>query len=232
MIDSYRWPEQAASKREHWLDFVIEHDVLGFFEEPITLKSGKISKWYVNWRTATADVFLMDQISQAVLDFVDAQGIEVDCFFGVAEGASKLGVLTQYKAALTSKAFAKGSHTLAMGRAKPKEHGAAKDRFFLGEPRGRVLVLEDVTTTGGSLFACLAQLKELDVDIVGALCLTDRSLNEAGHSTVAQQLHKQGVPFYAMSHAGQLLPRAVAKHDLDEETRAQLVRECPFLTEL
>jgi len=29
-------------------DFIIENDVVGFFDKPVTLKSGRISHWYVN----------------------------------------------------------------------------------------------------------------------------------------------------------------------------------------
>ena len=35
-----------------------------------------------------------------------------------------------------------------MGRAKPKQHGSPEDKYFVGEPNGKIVVLEDVTTTG------------------------------------------------------------------------------------
>ena len=34
-------------------DFILRNKVIGFFEEPITLKSGRISNWYVNLRRRT-----------------------------------------------------------------------------------------------------------------------------------------------------------------------------------
>jgi orotate phosphoribosyltransferase len=52
-----------------------------------------------------------------------------------------------------------------MGRAKPKDHGDPKDRYFVGEPGGKVVILEDVTTTGKSLieksFRLLIQEKKI-----------------------------------------------------------------------
>jgi len=41
-------------------ELVLSSGVVGFFNEPITLKSGRQSSWYVNWRTAAEDVFTVD----------------------------------------------------------------------------------------------------------------------------------------------------------------------------
>jgi orotate phosphoribosyltransferase-like protein len=37
---------------------------------------------------------------------------------------------------------------------------APKDKFFVGVPKGKTIVIEDVTTTGGSLIETLNGLKE------------------------------------------------------------------------
>jgi orotate phosphoribosyltransferase len=41
------------------------------------------------------------------------------------------------------------------GPAQPKEHGAPKDKYFVGAPKGRIAVIEDVTTTGGQVLTRL-----------------------------------------------------------------------------
>jgi orotate phosphoribosyltransferase len=185
--------------------FVIEHKLIGFFEQPLKLKSGRLSNWYVNWRTAAEDVYLMDQLTDFVVSFVKTQGLDVDCFYGVPEGATKLGILTQYKWAKADPSYGVGSAVLSMGRAKPKEHGDPKDKFFVGMPKGKTTVLEDVTTTGGSLIETLIKLKDAGIDVVAAIGLTNRDERRDDGDTVADALAKMGIAYHAMSHATELL---------------------------
>ena len=50
--------------------FILENAILGTFPEPKTLKSGRISHWYVNWRNAATDARLMDELADHVVAFV------------------------------------------------------------------------------------------------------------------------------------------------------------------
>jgi len=49
----------AKFNQEKFNQFILENKVVGFFEEPITLKSGRLSHWYVNWRNVAEDVFFI-----------------------------------------------------------------------------------------------------------------------------------------------------------------------------
>ena len=42
------------------------------------------------------DVFLLDKLTDFVVSFTKKLSLEPDCFYGVPEGATKLGILTQY----------------------------------------------------------------------------------------------------------------------------------------
>lgn len=191
-------------------DFIIDQGILGFFEEPKTLASGQTSHFYLNWRLN--DVFSLDVISNHVLDFVKDLEIEVDCFYGVAEGATRLANMSQVKLAQRSQNYGLGSHVLPMGRAKPKEHGDVKDRYFVGEPKGKTIILEDITTTAGSIIKKgihPLQRKELDVEVIAAIALTDRGTIK-GH-TQRQIKTDTGVDYHSMSHAFDILPQACKK---------------------
>ena len=96
----------------------------------------------------------------------------------------------------------------AMGRGKSKEHGDPKDRYFLGMPQGRTIILEDVTTTGDSLLHTLDQLVGAHVEVVAAITLTDRNQKRDDGKSISQVLAERGIPFYAMSNALELLPQA------------------------
>ncbi len=203
--------------QEEFNKFIEENGVYGFFEDAITLKSGRKSHFYANWRNVVEDVFLTDKLSDFVVDFAKENGLEVDTFYGVPEGATKLGVISQFKMAKGSEGFAKGSHVLAMGRAKPKDHGAPKDKFFVGMPKGKVIVLEDVTTTGGSLITTLDGLKEAGVDVAGVISLTNRMEKRDDGKSVKEAVEEKGVKFYCMSTALELLPIMFKKLQPSEE---------------
>ena len=190
--------------QEEFNQFVVNSGVIGFFEQPIKLKSGRISHWYVNWRIN--DVFLMDKLSDFVIAFVKSLGLQPDCFYGVPEGATKLGIITQDKWAKQSLNYGQESYVLPMGRGKPKEHGEMKDRFFVGEPGGKVVVIEDVTTTGGSLIETLKNLKEAGTEVIGVISLTNRMEKRDDGLSVKQAVEREGFRFYNMSSSLELLP--------------------------
>ena len=192
--------------KEVFNNFIIDNEVIGFFAEPITLKSGRKSNWYVNWRTVVEDVFLTDKLANFIITFVKNEGIKVDTFYGVPEGATKIGIITQYKFAKQSENFSKGNFVLAMGRAKPKEHGVPKDKYFVGIPNGKVVIIEDVTTTGGSLIETINNLKEAQIGISAVISLTNRMEKRDDGKSVKEFIEEMGVKFYNMSSALELLP--------------------------
>jgi orotate phosphoribosyltransferase len=186
-----------------FIDFMRHHGIVQHHEIPITLKSGETSHLYVNWRKAAHDAFLMNAVVGYVLNFATDQGIQPDTFYGVPEGATILGVLTQFHYA-KNQGFTTGSHALAMGRRQPKSHGDPTDRHFIGVPRGRVCVLEDVTTTGGSLIDCIRQLNHNGINVTAAISLTNRNPDDKGPRSVHGQLAALQVPYYSLSDASAL----------------------------
>ncbi|MCB9640621.1 MAG: hypothetical protein H6727_17125 [Myxococcales bacterium] len=198
---------RESTKEQAWYDFLMQQGVLGFFAEPVTLRSGRVSHWYVNWRSVAEDAWALEQCVGFLLDFVKGLPVVPETIFGVAEGASKLALLAQFQMARQADTYGPGSHVLAMGRGKAKTHGAIKDRYFLGVPRGKTLLIEDVTTTGDSLLGALASLKEAQVEVVGALSLTDRCEPRADGRHLSEVLGEEGIPFWSMSHVDVLLPK-------------------------
>lgn len=192
--------------QQHFNDFVVSSGAVGFFEQPIKLNSGRMSNWYVNYRKIASDVYSMDKLSDFVIDFASEKGIAVDCFYGVPEGATKLGILTQFKWAKNQKDYAAGKYRLAMGRSKPKDHGQPEDKYFVGIPSGKVVLLEDVTTTGKAVLETIDKLKDANVAVVAAIGLTNRNEKRDDGKTVQQAIAEKGVQYFAMSNAVELLP--------------------------
>ena len=197
--------------------FIIQNKVVGFFEEPLKLKSGRISYWYVNWRTLSQDVFIMDKLTDYVLSFVNYLNLDLTCFYGVPEGATKLGIIAQLKWAKLQNDYLPYKYVLPMGRGKPKEHGDPKDKFFIGKPRGKVVILEDTTTTGGSLIDCIKNLEKNDVNVIAAIVLTDRNEYRDDKKTVKDVIADYGIEYHAMSNAAEILPQLKPNKSIREK---------------
>jgi orotate phosphoribosyltransferase len=207
--------KMAEFDREGYIRFALQHGVIGFSNDEIKLKSGRLSRWYANWRTPAEDVCLTEVLSDYVISFAKSLGHEPNLFLGVPEGATKLAIITQYKWAKESETYSPGSHPLSMGRGKSKEHGAPKDRFFVGEPKGNAVLLEDVTTTGGSLLGYIDCVKGAGANILAAYGLMTRQALRDDRKTVEEACREKGVNYYAMCTAQDLLPRAYKQYICD-----------------
>lgn len=209
-------------------DFILNNEIIGFFEKPLTLKSGRLSHFYVNWRKSTNDAYLLDQLTDYLVAFMRENKLACDTLYGVPEGASKTAVIAAMKLAKLAPNFGPDSHMIAMGRAKPKPHGDPADRFFIGQPRGATFVLEDTVTTGLSLFQCLDQLLEAGIDVRGVICLTDRCERRDDGLSVPEYLQKKygdRIAYHPMSRAPELLRLAVKKRQPPRELVEALALE-------
>ncbi|MFX0023128.1 MAG: orotate phosphoribosyltransferase [Candidatus Hermodarchaeota archaeon] len=201
-------------KQENFNEFIKIQKVIGIFDEPIKLASGRLSHWYVNWRNITSDAYLLDELTDYIISFINYLGINPKCFYGVPEGATKIGIITQYKWAKIQKNFYPGNYPISMGRGKQKEHGDPKDRIFIGIPEGDVVVLEDVTTTGGSLLSTIRKLGDFNINIIGVIGLTNRNELREDGSNIKDVISDYNIPFFAMSNALELLPHLEMNNEI------------------
>lgn len=224
-------------QKKQFYDFIIENNIIGFFKEPLKLKSGRLSYWYVNWRNIAEDVYLIDNLSNYLINYVKHLELNPDCFYGVPEGATKLGIITQYKWAKIQNNYDQDVYSLSMGRGKPKDHGAPKDKFFLGVPKGKVIIIEDVTTTGGSLVDTINKLSAVNTQIIAAIGLTNRNEIRDDNKSVEDIIKEKGINYYAMSNAYELLPivfallkpgKEIAKH-IEDYFKKYGIREIGLL---
>ena len=204
--------------KEEFNRFLVDNSVVGFKEQDITLKSGRISRWYANCRVLTDHTGIADKTANFIIDFIKEKSLEFDYVYGIPAGATKLATLINYKNAARQN---NENIPLVIGREKPKEHGEAKDRFFIGPVKAgdRVVAVEDVTTTGGSLISGIERLKEAGIIIVAAVGLVNRMEKRDDGLLVEEKLRQMGVTHYSMSDAFDLLPLEFARNMPSEETR-------------
>ncbi len=205
-------------------NLIIENNIVGLTRDLITFKHGRKSPTYVNWRRIADDVYLTDKLSDFVLAYLADNNIEHESIYGIPDGGTKLATIMQYKWAKSRPDLAKGKYALAQGRKEPKEHGDPADRYFLGVPRGKTVIVEDIVTTGGSLFSGIDKLKEVGIREITVVILTDRNERRDDGQTVGEYCRNKGIAYFAMSNLLDLLPEVVEKQNADSELK-KLIEE-------
>src|SRR5579864_5499042 len=162
----------------------------------VTLASGRKSDFYFNLKPT-----MLDPEGAALLAELTYEALkddELDFVGGLEMGAVPLA------GAIAQLSWLKG-HPIAafFVRKKPKEHGArlaieglAKDETLEGK---RVVVIEDVTTTGGSAMKAVEALREVGAHVVLVLTMVDRE--EGANDTFAEA----GLPFRSIYRASEFL---------------------------
>lgn len=162
----------------------------------ITLASGRKSDFYFNLKPTMLDpegaALLADLTFDALRDD------RVDYVGGLEMGAVPLA------GAIAQLSWLKNQPIAAFFvRKKPKEHGArlsveglTKGETLQGK---RIVIVEDVTTTGGSAIKAVEAVRESGGEIVAVFTMVDRE--EGADATFAQA----GVPFRSLYKASEFL---------------------------
>jgi orotate phosphoribosyltransferase len=148
-------------------------------DRPFKLVSGRESPYYIDCRPTTHNAQGLALIGQICFDLI--RDLNVTAIGGLTMGADPIAHAT----ALTS--FLKGKPVNAFSvRQKPKEHGTGGVLVGDVTPGERVVVVEDVITTGGSVLKAVAAAREFGLKVVKVLILVDRE--EGGKEAVAQEV--------------------------------------------
>ncbi len=152
-----------------------------------TLRSGAVSDRYFDKYRFEADPLLLADISSAMAALVP-EG--VDALAGLELGGVPLVTLLSQRCGLPARFVRKQAKTY--GTCQLAEGG---DIAGL-----RLLLVEDVVTSGGAVLDAIAALRDLGGQIVGAVCVIDR---EAGG---AANLAAVGVPLTPLFTMTELVP--------------------------
>jgi len=145
-------------------------------QQPFRLASGRESPYYIDCRPTTHNaqgLFLIGEIFGEML-----RSLQVEAVGGLTLGADPIA----HAVALTS--FLKGRPLNAFSvRKQAKEHGAGGLLVGDVQPGDRVVILEDVITTGASTLKAIAAARDFGLQVVKVLILVDRQ--EGGWEAVA-----------------------------------------------
>jgi orotate phosphoribosyltransferase len=133
------------------------------------LSSGATSDYYVDCRTTTLDARGAQLTGQVFLEEIRARGWNPQAIGGLTMGADPIVVAV----AVTS-----GTISGFLVRKGEKQHGTGQRIEGFREKGARVVIVDDVCTTGASTIAALEAAREFGFDVAGVMCLVERE--EAG----------------------------------------------------
>ena len=133
------------------------------------LSSGSTSDYYIDCRTTTLDARGAQLTGQVFLEEIREQGWEPDAIGGLTMGADPIVVAV----AVTS-----GTMHGFLVRKPEKEHGTGRRIEGFADKGARVVIVDDVCTSGSSTVQAIEAARELGFKIVGVMCLVERQ--EAG----------------------------------------------------
>ncbi|GBE62074.1 orotate phosphoribosyltransferase [Babesia ovata] len=176
-----------ANYKDNLMRLCLDRGALMYGE--FTLNSGLKSDVFFNSGVLSdAESFsaLVDVLVQLLID----EKLDFDVLIGLPyKGISIVAAMAVKYWEHTGKRVSFGYH-----RKEPKDHGEGS--LFVGAPSAfapgtKVVVIDDVLTTGKALFKGIDLVQPLGVNLVGVVVILNR---EPTHGTVAQALAKRGIP--------------------------------------
>ncbi len=134
-----------------------------------TLASGQTASYYLDCRNLTLHPRGANVIAAGILERLATLPSLPDAVGGMAIGADPI------TAAVVTVAGQRGLDLLGfMVRKEPKGHGTGRQVEGPVKPGQRVVIVEDVITSGGSALAAVKAAREFGLDVVGVIGIIDR----------------------------------------------------------
>jgi len=133
------------------------------------LSSGGRSDYYIDCRTTTLDARGAKLTGQVFLDEIRARGWRPQAIGGLTMGADPIVVAI---------AVVSGDISGFLVRKAEKEHGTGQRIEGFRQSGARVVIVDDVCTTGASTVQAIEAARDFGFEVVGVMCLVERQ--EAG----------------------------------------------------
>ena len=176
--------------------------------KPFVLKSGKESDIYVDVRLSALDPQALRSLSHDLYWMISGIRTGARLVAGVVLGGCPLATGISMTSLSESELVDRDGNLVydclpvlssLMVRTEPKAHGTGKLVEGSFEPGDKVVLIEDVVTTGLSSTKAIATLQEAGLIVAGAVCVLDRQ--EGGKEAFGAL----GIPFKALFTLSELL---------------------------
>jgi orotate phosphoribosyltransferase len=129
------------------------------------LASGRTSDYYIDCRTTTLDARGAKLTGEVFLEEIRARGWNPAAIGGLTMGADPLAVAV---------AVVSGNIHAFLVRKAEKQHGTGQRIEGFREKGARVVIVDDVCTTGSSTVQAIEAAREFGFEVAGVMCLVER----------------------------------------------------------
>jgi len=178
-------------------------------QNPFTWSSGWKSPIYCDNRITLSDPGTRTYIKESFADMVEEHFSSVHVIAGVATAGIAQGALVADMMRLP----------YAYVRPEPKSHGTGQQIEGRVEAGQKVVLVEDLISTGGSSLKAAKVLQEAGLEVLGVIAIFDY-----GFETAKKNFEAAGIPYYTLSNYEHLLPIA-QKDGLITEDQLGLLQE-------
>jgi orotate phosphoribosyltransferase len=133
------------------------------------LSSGASSDYYVDCRTTTLDAQGARLTGEVFLDEIRTRGWQAEAIGGLTLGADPVVVAV---------AVVSGKLNGFLVRKAEKQHGTGQRIEGFHRTGARVVIVDDVCTTGASTIQAIEAARQFGFEVIGVMCLVERE--EAG----------------------------------------------------
>ena len=178
-------------------------------EEPFTWASGIKSPIYTDNRVTLAYPETRTLIEDGFVERIRAEFPDVEVIAGTATAGIPHGAIIADKMNLP----------FAYIRSKPKDHGAGNQIEGRVAPGQKMVVIEDLISTGGSVLDAIAAAKREGADVIGAAAIFTYELPKA-----EKNFNDAGVKLVTLSNYTELIHLAEQEGYINAEGLALLKR--------
>jgi len=183
----------SGSMRQKLINLILSRSFKFRRKPTFTLASGRKSNFYFDCKPTTLSPEGMHLIGNLLFRIIkECKFGRIHAVGGLTLGADPVATAIAYTSYIRGqKSKAKNLEAFVV-RKEPKKHGTMQWIEGNVKKGQRVLIVEDVITTGGSMIEAIRRARECGLKVIGALVLIDRQ--EGGREAV----EAMGVPFKAL----------------------------------
>src|SRR6202047_3033912 len=162
------------------------------------LSSGGTSDYYIDCRSTTLDAKGSRLNGEVFTEEIRQRGWKPAAIGGLTMGADPI---------VTAVSVVSGELNGFLVRQAEKQHGTGQRIEGFREKGARVVIVDDVCTTGASTVQAIEAAREFGFEVVGVMCLVER---EEAHGRADVERAAAPAPFVAVFTAGDVRKEHVA----------------------
>lgn len=210
MTPEFRHTSAPESSEDRVASALVRSEVLFFVpDDPVRFASGILSPVYMDVRRLLAHPEWWSVVVRALVEEVERTQAGAEVVAGVAVGGIPHSSAVAASAGLPS----------CFVRAQAKSHGRGKDVEGADVDGRKVVLLEDVITTGGSSLEAVETLQNAGGEVTACIAVTGYGFPEA-----TQRFKETGVPLQLLTTFGQVLEAAERADTVEEDAMREARR--------